>query len=231
MGVRARLITRLGPGGVVELQQVAPGLEQREVSIAHSRVFEGAHQVPRKVIRRGVHAGRRIDALARHGDALEDAAHLLACRDVVQHREHVHVLAEDLAVTIVGEQPAPRIPAMLADRGCVRVSALDANDFACAASPWAASSAAPCRSAPTHIAVIRQLPFCLPQEGNVSRSSHFWPDQSMKFHCGFLPNKPCALSNGSNQLSTLRMRGRWRRISAASGCSQRPVRQHAHPGK
>ena len=81
------------------------------------------------------------------------------------------------------------------------------------------------------MAVIRQLPLVLPQDGKVSRSSHFCPAQSMKFHCGFLPNKPWGFRRCSNQPSTWRTRGRWRRDHRGIGLMQRPVRKHSHPGK
>ena len=131
---------------------------------------------------------------------------------------NIHVLAEHLAIAVVGVQAALRVPAMRADVAA-RALRLPAVFSRARAVTVGRSSAAPCRKAPSHIAVMRQLPLRLPQDGKWSRSSHFWPAQSMKFHCGFLPNNPCALRCGSNQASTRRMRGRCRTMSSRSGCS------------
>src|SRR5690349_24444954 len=79
-------------------------------------MLEGAYQVPREVVSRGVHARWCVDTLARHRDALEDGGRLPARGDVVQHGEHVHVLAEDAAIRVVGEQASRRFPALRADR-------------------------------------------------------------------------------------------------------------------
>src|SRR5678815_5293148 len=91
--VRTRLVSRFGPGGVVEREEITPGLEQPEISLRLSHVLERARQVPREIAGGRVHAGRRVDAAIEDGDLLEYRGSLIRSRYVVEHREHIHAVS------------------------------------------------------------------------------------------------------------------------------------------
>ena len=121
MGVGAGLAARFRPGGVVQRQQIAPGLQKGRIAIGQPDMLEGAHQIPGKIIGAGEHAGRRVDAMAGHGDAVQDVEGFGGRGDVIQHRQRIHVLAVEGEVGIVGEQAARCIPAMSTDGGACRI--------------------------------------------------------------------------------------------------------------
>ncbi len=112
----SRIVALFGPGRVMHRQQIPPGLQHIQIALALSGMDQRLRQIPGEIIADAGDPFRRVYAFARRHDPVDNRPGFIAVCDIIQYGERVHMLAEPIAVWIVGIKAARRNPAAVADR-------------------------------------------------------------------------------------------------------------------